>query len=154
MTRLLSIVTLSERPDLAPVVAGWLHAEFAHARGPSLPERIAHLRAQASPEETYVLHDDGVPVATASLVASDLPTRPDLFPWLASLVVPPDRRGRGYSTPLIRHVEAAAATLAPTLWLYTWTAEPLYARLGWHRVGPERDPGRDLPVVLMRRTLR
>jgi hypothetical protein len=40
------------------------------------------------------------------------------------------------------------------LWLYTWTAAPLYARLGWEFVGPERDTDRDIPVVLMKRDLR
>jgi hypothetical protein len=30
------------------------------------------------------------------------------------------------------------AALVPTLWLNTWTAEPLYARLGWQRVGLEK----------------
>ena len=43
--------------------------------------------------------------------------------------------------------------MAPILWLYTWTAEPLYARLGWERVGPERDTDRDIAVVLMKRNL-
>jgi hypothetical protein len=48
-------------------------------------------------------------------------------------------------------VEAAAAQSAAVLWLYTWTAEPVYARLGWERVGLERDTHRDIEVVLMNR---
>lgn len=136
------------------MVAEWLHAEFGHAHGPSLEQRVDHLRAQKSPEQTFVLWDNGIPVATASLVINDLPSRPDLTPWLASVLVRPAFRGRGYSAPLVRHVEAAAASMASTLWLYTWTAEPLYARLGWDVVGPEHDTNRDIPVVLMKRNLR
>ena len=79
----MNIVALNERPDLAPLVAEWLNAEFGHARGPSLEQRVEHLRAQASPEQTFVLCDNGIPVATASLVINDLPSRPDLTPWLA-----------------------------------------------------------------------
>jgi hypothetical protein len=47
----------------------------------------------------------------------------------------------------------AAASTFPVLWLYTWSAEPLYARLGWERVGLERDSDRNIEVVLMKRNL-
>ena len=151
--RTLNIVALNDRPDLAPMVAEWLYAEFNHAHGPSLEQRTDYLRSQTCPEQTFVLCDNEIPVATASLVVNDLPSRPDLTPWLASVLVRPEFRGRGYSAPLVRHVEAAAAPMASTLWLYTWTAEPLYARLGWDVVGAERDTNRDIPVVLMKRDL-
>jgi GNAT superfamily N-acetyltransferase len=147
----LNIVALSGRPELAPVVAGWLLNEFRHARSPSHDEQVAKLLAQKAPEETFVLFDEDVPVGTASLVANDLPSRPDLTPWLASVLVLPEFRGRGYSAPLVKHVEAAAAASAAVLWLYTWTAEPVYARLGWERAGLERDTDRDIEVVLMKR---
>jgi len=49
-------------------------------------------------------------------------------------------------------VEAfASAAAVPTLSLYTATAAPLYARLGWQRVGVEKDRGQ--AVVLMVRHL-
>jgi hypothetical protein len=67
------------------------------------------------------------------------------------VLVRPGFRGRGYSKSLVKHVRAAAV---PVLWLYTWTAEPVYARLGWERVGLERDSGRNIEVVLMGRDLR
>ncbi|MDB5965807.1 MAG: wecD [Polaromonas sp.] len=152
--QMLRIVALTAHPELVPIIAEWLHAEFDHARGPSLKKRIAQLRAQKSPEETFVLFDDDVPVGTASLVINDLPSRPELTPWLASVLVRSEYRGRGYSAPLVKHVEMAAATMSRILWLYTWTAEPLYTRLGWKSVGPERDNDRDIAVVLMNRDLR
>ena len=37
------------------------------------------------------------------------------------------------------------------MWLYTSTGEPLYARLGWQRMGLEQEKGQE--VVLMRRLL-
>jgi GNAT superfamily N-acetyltransferase len=147
----LNIVALTDRPELAEAVSGWLLDEFRHALSPSHDEQVANLLAQKAPEETFVLFDDDVPVGTASLVTNDLPSRPDLTPWLASVVVRPQSRGRGYSASLIKHVEVAAASSVPFLWLYTWTAEPLYARLGWQRVGLERDSARDIEVVLMKR---
>ena len=103
--QLLKIVTLTEQPHLAPAVAEWLLDEFRHALSPSYDQQVAKLLAQKAPEETFVLFDDDVPVGTASLVASDLPSRPDLTPWLASVLVRPQFRGRGYSAPLVKHVE-------------------------------------------------
>jgi len=149
----LKVVTITEQPRLAPDVAEWLLDEFRHALSPSYDEQLAKLIAQEAPEETFVLFDDDVPVGTASLVTNDLPSRPDLTPWLASVLVRPQFRGRGYSARLIEHVEGAAAASTAVLWLYTWSAEPVYARLGWERVGLERDTDRNIEVVLMRRNL-
>jgi GNAT superfamily N-acetyltransferase len=150
----LEMVALSARPDLAPAVAGWLLDAFHHALSPSHDGLVAKLLAQKAPEETFVLFDDDVPVGTASLVTNDLPSRPDLTPWLAGMLVRPQFRGRRYSARLVKHVEAAAAARVAVLWLYTWTAEPVYAGLGWERVGLERDADRNIEVVLMKRELR
>jgi N-acetylglutamate synthase-like GNAT family acetyltransferase len=149
------IVALSDRPDLAPAVAGWLLDEFRHSGSSTHEVLTANLLAQsADGEETFILFADGVPVGTASLVKSDLPSRRDLTPWLASVVVMPPFRGRGHSTTLVQHVETvAAAASVRTLWLYTWSAEPVYQRLGWQRVGIERDTDRNIDVVLMRHDL-
>ena len=149
----MKVVTLTEHPHLVPAVAEWLLEEFRHALSLPYDQQVEQLLARRAPEETFVLFDDDVPVGTASLVASDLPSRPDLTPWLASVLVRPQFRGRGYSAPLVKHVEEAAAASATVLWLYTWSAERVYARLGWERVGLERDTDRNIEVVLMRRNL-
>jgi GNAT superfamily N-acetyltransferase len=81
-----------------------------------------------------------------------LASRRDLTPWLAGVFVEPRARRRGYAAALVRRVEAFASSASvTTLWLYTSTAEPLYARLGWRRVGLETDRGQ--AVVLMSRDL-
>ena len=102
--------------------------------------------------QSFALIEDGLPRGTASLAARDLPTRPDLFPWLAGVYVEPGARGRGHGARLVRAVEAHAhRRRASQLWLYTRRAEPLYARLGWRRVGTELHHGKD--YTLMRRDL-
>lgn len=88
--QVLHIVALTDRLELAPTVAEWLHGEFDHARGPSFTKRVAQLRAQKAPEETFVLYDHDVPVGTASLVINDLPSRPELTPWLAGVLIRPE----------------------------------------------------------------
>ena len=149
------IAAVSDRPELAPVVAAWLVDAFGYPGGRTIDEVTALiLSPPVGPEETFVLFDQGVPVGTASLAHQDLEARPDLTPWLAGVFVQPAFSGRGYATALVRRVEAfAVAASVPVLWLYTWTAEPLYARLGWQRAGLETDQKRGREVVLMRRFL-
>ena len=149
----ISIAAISDQPGLAPIVAEWLVQAFGHPGGRSVEDMTALiLSPPVGPEETFVLFEQDRPVGTASLAAKDLQTRPDLTPWLAGVFVHPAFRGRGYATVLVRKVEAfATAASLQDIWLYTWTAEPLYARLGWHRVGLEQNRGSE--VVLMRRSL-
>ena len=150
----LKFVATSAQPDLVPQVVDWLREEFWHAGSPTREQQIAAMLAQpGQSEETFVLLDDNVPVGTASLVNNDLPSRPDLTPWLASVLVLPAFREKGSAAPLVRRVEEAAAISAAALWLYTWSAEAVYAKLGWQRVGPSRDEASYIDVVLMKRTL-
>lgn len=147
------IETTRGRPDLARIVADWLVAEFGYPGGRT-PEQVVTriLGSPNGPEEPFVLFEQDRPVGTAGLRHDDLASRPDLTPWLAGVFMEPAARGHGYASALVRRVEAFAATAGvPTLWLYTWSAESLYARLGWQRVGPEMDRGKD--VVLMTRDL-
>lgn len=132
------VVTILERPDLGPVVAGWLWESFWRKRGSSLHEierLVAASKASVGPPRCFVLVVDGDPVGTAGLIAHDCDERPDLTPWLAAMFVAPAWRGRGYAMKLVRTVEEAArAAGMSTLWLYTRTAQGLYARAGWAHV--------------------
>jgi GNAT superfamily N-acetyltransferase len=145
------IVAVSDQPELAALVAQWRVDTF-HG-GHTVEELTALILAPpAGPEENFVLFDDDQPVGTAGLAPYDLPTRPDLSPWLVGVFVQPAFRGRGHATTLVRRVESfAQAASVAELWLYTAAAETLYASLGWQRVGLEQDGGQ--PVVLMRRWL-
>jgi hypothetical protein len=93
----IEIVTIFQQPTVIRQVAQWLWAEWACRKGRTLDMVIGRLDARAAsggPEQTFVVLDGGVPVATASFVAEDLPSRPDLTPWLASVFVDPPHRGR------------------------------------------------------------
>ena len=151
----LAIVTIADRPDLVPVVAGWLWDAFWRKRGHSLGEiedLVAASHARVGPPQCFVLLADGAPAGTAGLIASDCDERPDLTPWLAAMFVAPAHRGRGHALTLVRTVEdAARAAGVSTLWLYTRTAQGLYDRAGWERVEEFAAAGQ--PAMLMRRDL-
>lgn len=131
----LTIVRITERPDLLPLVARWLWQAFGRSEGGTLAEseaRVAACTAETGPGQSFVLLRDGEPIGTAGFVAHDLDARPDLTPWLAGVYVVPQARGQGHVRVLIPAVEAAARSAgADTLWLYTSKAERIYARAGW-----------------------
>lgn len=151
----LSIVSTSDRPDLVPVVARWLWEEFWRDGERSFEhtlDAVSESVTARSMPRTFILLADGEPVGTASLAAHDLDERPDLAPWLAWVFVEPRARGRGYAARLISAVEREArAASIPTLWLFTNTAERIYARVGWLTVETIQHNGR--PFALMRRDI-
>src|ERR1700722_3884575 len=150
-----SVVSTFDRPDLVPLVAGWLWDGFWRAGGHSLADTLEAVKESVTARpmpRTFILLVGGRPVGTASLVRHDLDDRPDLTPWLAGVFVAPHVRGRGYAAHLIAAVEQAARTGAiPTLWLYTNTAERIYARAGWRTVDTIQHDGRKF--ALMRQDL-
>jgi GNAT superfamily N-acetyltransferase len=149
-----SIRAVSAQPDLAPLVARWrVEAFFTEPGGITVDQMTALILAPPiGPKETFVLFDGGQPVGTAGLVRTDLETRTDLTPWLAGVYVLPAFRRRGHASALVRAVEAFARDAGvATIWLYTRTAEPLYASLGWERDAIE--PHGEHTVVVMRRAL-
>lgn len=137
-TPTLALTTIAERPELVPLVADWLWEAFWRDEGATLAHvtaMVSGATARSGPPQCFVLLADGVPVGTASLAERDLESRPDLDPWLAAVFVHPEARGRGYVNRLVAAVEAAArAADIPTLWLFTNTAERIYAKAGWQRV--------------------
>lgn len=149
------IVSIAEAPALIPILAHWLWEAFWRHDGHTEAETAAWLATAivpSGPPQAFVAVENAKPVGVASLVRHDLEERPDLSPWLANVFVPPEVRGRGHASRLVRRVEQAAAEGGiQTLWLYTWTAEGLYARLGWETVETFRRHGE--PHKLMRRHL-
>jgi GNAT superfamily N-acetyltransferase len=152
----LTIVATSDRPDLVPVTARWRWEAFFRDKGRPFEEILAAAKRSASVARpiprTLVLLADGEPVGTASLTAQDLEERPDLTPWLAGMVVAQHARGNGYAARLIAAVEQEArGVFVSTLWLYTNTAERIYARAGWQTVETVLHDGQ--PFALMQRRL-
>ena len=90
-------------------------------------------------------------LGSVTLVENDMETRRDLSPWLAGLFVWPEFRRKGVGTTLVAHaVQAASRMGVPTLYLYTASAQALYAGLGWTTVADEFYEGSK--VVVMERS--
>jgi N-acetylglutamate synthase-like GNAT family acetyltransferase len=143
---------LADRPDALPTIARWHYAEWgrysADRTVETMSERLrGHLNRDRIPL-TVVAHEDGVPVGTAGLVEFDMETRRDLTPWLADVVVTPERRDAGIGTRVVEFIVALARELGVRrLYLFTPDRESFYARMGWSVL--ERTEYRNEPVVVM-----
>ena len=148
---------LAAHPGAIARLAVWHQAEwgFLHPGG-TVDEVASELQGHLEPGRiptSFVALVDGEVVGSASLLEHDLPERPELGPWLASLYVAPAYRRQGIGAALAaRMVEEAARLGVPTLYLFTFDREGYYARLGWRRLAPGLCHGH--PVMVMARDLR
>ena len=109
-------------------------------------------KADGSLPATLVLHEGMELVGSVSVVFGDFPARPDWDPWLASLYVVRQQRGRGHGLELVRAAIAlAAAPKAKRLHVFTESAEKLFQRCGFEML--ERTTLQDVPITVLFRTL-
>jgi predicted N-acetyltransferase YhbS len=149
----LKIVPLAEYPALTELVAAWGFGEWGHLNpGETLVEREAWMRRETLNTDraplTFVALDDGDrAVGTAALLFDDLEGDPR-NPWLASVYVPPERRGQGIASALVRAVEDTARRFGyRQLYLFTSTAPKLYAGLGWRALETTRYRGDEIQIM-------
>lgn len=133
---MIEIAYLADHPEHLHAVASWVYQQWGRYRPDNSVEQTEEryrerLQKDAIPLVMIAL-EDRKPVGTASLTARDLPSRPDLTPWLAAVFVPAGQRSRGIGSLLVDAVEAAARGLGvETLYLFTPDKEHFYARMGW-----------------------
>ena len=127
---------LDEHTDAIPMLAQWHHDEWQPVTPElSVADRIAGFTARARrgsvPTAIVGLVDDQV-VGMACLIDCDIPSHCHLTPWLATVLVSPQHRRRGVGSALcLRAVEEARVLGVPTLYLFTFDKQSLYARLQW-----------------------
>jgi len=132
------IIHLADVPQYLPVVAYWNYREWHTGKRPfdEIIRRYQERMNYTDVPLTLVAVEDTMPVGSVSLKMDDLPPRPDLNPWLASLYVIADYRGRGIGNELLQAAQDAARSAGISrLYLYTHTANALYERDGWSKTG-------------------
>lgn len=132
----MEIYNLCEKPEHIETLCRWHHEQWlAMNPGRSYEARLADMRLQLAGQAvpaTWLALIDGHPVGSASILADDMPERPELTPWLASVYTHPDYRQRGIGRALVRRVmdHARDAGFA-SLYLYSPDKAHFYAQLGW-----------------------
>jgi GNAT superfamily N-acetyltransferase len=150
----MQIQALRDRPELFGPVATLIHHQWPYEfDGVSLTEWLEQFRSdEGEGRTTFVALEDSRLLGTACLDAEDLPQRPDLGPWLASVLVLPEARSRGLGTQLIERVEAEAwARGQPRLYLHTTDREGFYLRRGWHTLEHLRAWGLEIALMSQER---
>ncbi len=150
----LRILSLAEAPQHREQVIDWLWQAFdADNRRDFFATTVdSCLRGDDLPM-TFIALDGERLVGTVGAWRCDLISRQDLFPWLASLYVAEDYRGRGLSEKLQQHVIAwCQARHYPDLYLFA-TFSDYYERFGWRYIGDALDyPNK--PVRLYHKDIR
>ncbi|RUR37930.1 GNAT family N-acetyltransferase [Vreelandella populi] len=120
-----------------PIVARWTFETWGQQLHPgrTFAEAVEETRLECGERgvpSLFVALANGVAVGTASLIAEDISSRPELAPWLASVFVLPQWRGRGIASRLVQRVEQEAFENGiKRFYLYTPDQQALYRRLGW-----------------------
>ncbi len=132
----LRIEYLADRPDCVRVLANWFHDQWGYLSPErNLDDRIEQLRKQTNRTQipvTFVAFDGDDPVGSASLVESDMDTRPDLSPWLANVYVAISHRNRGIGAKLVNRVLDEADSYGfTTIYLWTPDKKSFYEKRGW-----------------------
>jgi len=152
----LRIEPLRDATDAA-LVGRWIYDEWARFEGDAVwRENRADLEHSLDPAvaipKFFIGRVDGAHVGCASIVPHDLPTRTDLGPWLANILVLPQWRRRGYGRRLARAAMDHACRHVPTLYLYTFDQVELYQHLGWTSLEQGSYTGRAITLMQYRCT--
>ena len=137
------------------IIARWRYDAFFAQDGITFEESRDALRAwmDGLGYETALLAEvDGQPAGSCLFVREEIDPKHDLTPWLAALYVAPEFRNRGIASALVGAIEQHARSVGcGELYLYTITAESLYAKLRW--TVRDRFDSNGEKFVLMARTL-
>lgn len=129
---------LVDNVDLLPLLAQWHHAEWSLNTAPTIKDRIELIRNRLGRREiptTLVALRGANPLGFVSLVPNNMDSHPELFPWLASLYVPPALRRQGIGAALVKAIlKEAEAIPIRHLYLFTSGQAAFYEPLGWHTI--------------------
>ena len=147
-------IELSELRDTAEadLAAQWIYQEWAQFESAATwkanqADLTRSLDASVSIPKFFGSRIDNTLAGIASVVPQDLPTHPELGPWLANVLVLPAWRRRGIGEALVQHVMAYVRPLSPRLYLYTYDHADFYQRMGWQVVQNDRYIGRAITIM-------
>lgn len=147
----MEIVDLKEKPEHLPLLAEWHHKEWSDFNpGETVEQRME--RMQAYLNESFVpstfIAKDGALLGSAAIVAHDMETKPGLSPWLASVFVAREYRGKGLGVRLVLHVMNEAKSQGiDTLYLFTPDKVTFYQKLGWKIMTREQYRGQEVTIM-------
>ena len=151
----LTIDYLAHQRHAIPQLARWSYAEWRRVYdelGMSFDDVLAAHSHRANTDTlplAVVAIKDGAVIGTGTLKSHDLPPRPDLTPWLGGIYVSAEHRREGVASAIIgRLIDEARRLRLPHLYLWTNSAAPLYAKLGWKETERVEYSGKWIQVMV------
>lgn len=147
----MQILDLKHEPQHIATLAEWHHQQWASLNpGGSVATRIEKMQSYLGDElvpSTFIAKADEL-IGSAAIISSDMDSRPELTPWLASVFVAPVYRDQGIGSCLVRHImQTAKNNGINTLYLFTPDQVPFYQRLGWQILDQEQYRGHNVTVM-------
>jgi len=149
----MKIFNLIDRPQFLEKICRWHHEEWGYLNpGRTLEARIENTAESLNGEmipATYIAeNDNGEVVGSASIVSCDMPERPELFPWLASVYVESSCRKQGVGRIVVQKVMSHARENGiKTMYLYTPDREHFYQFMGWQTIEKMQYHGADVTLM-------
>lgn len=147
------LATPAEAEDAAGrIYQEWARFEPTQTWATCLGDVVKSLNREVQVPRYFGAFEQGTLIGIASLVTSDLPTRRELGPWLANVLVQPALRSKGIGSALVTRVTDYAAGIFDRIYLYTFDQTRLYEHLGWSTIESSRYV--DRPITIMTRDLK
>jgi len=153
VNEMIEFAPLTKHREFIPTLAEWHQREWGYLNpmktvASRVEEFEAHLSEDLIPSTIVAMEDDEL-LGSASLVESDLDSRPEIGPWLASVYVCPQHRRRGIGGQLVRSIDELAhdSEEFDALHLYTTDREDFYLHLGWSVA--ERTTHNGVAIIIM-----
>lgn len=143
---------LANHPALIPPLAQrcadeWANLYLAWGEGEAVEEFRTARTDGGIPATLAALDEHHALLGTVSVIEDDLPGFEHLNPWLATLLVLPEHRGRGVGAFLVREAERFAREAGRgEMYLFTEAADGLFRRMGWLEMAETTANGHEVRV--------
>ena len=129
------IENLYNHPEHVSMVSCWIYDEFVKGKSSWSLEEVylffGKTNFRSFPITLIAISDERC-IGTVSIFENDLKSQNVLKPWLGSLYVSPNYRGKGVAEKLINQVKVIVKELGyEILYLRTEHTSEYYRRLGW-----------------------
>ena len=128
---------LADAPEHVNQLADWHHAQWQSLYPEWTPEiaraeLLEHVQCRTLPT-TLVLTENDALLGSVSLLEIDAESLSHVgSPWLASLYVKPEMRGKGYGVQLVNALMQHAKSISlREIFLFTPQHKSFYQQLGW-----------------------
>lgn len=151
---MITIGLLKNHPEFIPKLADIWHSGLGQVWVPDIPleyytKQLGEHLNEGSLPLTIVAFYENHPVGICSLRSSDDDSRPDLTPWLGSLVVDFTYQNKGVGKMLVESIKYKAKKMGFTvLYLSSYLpVENYYLRLGWQRIDTHIFKGHTVAIM-------